>query len=117
MTKSRFGGRKFLLALLAIGVGTAIELLTDRGLSVPMAGLLGTIVAAFQAANYAVTREYARKSAQQSVASKAGGEEVKKTVVELADKVNKIGDALVAVGQTAANTNQILQAAAQKREL
>lgn len=52
------GGRKFILALLAIGVGTTIELYTSRGLSATMAGLLGTLVAAFSAANYAVTKKH-----------------------------------------------------------
>jgi hypothetical protein len=54
----RLGGRKFILALIAVAVGTAIELNTARGLSATMAGLLGTLVAAFSAANYAVTKKH-----------------------------------------------------------
>src|SRR5690554_3228678 len=54
----KIGGRKFIMALIAVGVATAIEIKTDRGLSVTMAGLLGSLVAAFSLANYANTASY-----------------------------------------------------------
>jgi hypothetical protein len=54
----RLGGRKFILALIAIAVATVIEMKTDRGLSPTMAGFLGTLVAAFSMANYAVTKKH-----------------------------------------------------------
>jgi hypothetical protein len=54
----RLGGRKFILALIVIAAAMAIELKTERGLSTVMAGFLGTLVATFSAANYAVTRKH-----------------------------------------------------------
>ena len=39
---TRLGGRKFLMALITIGVGTAIEMYTTRGITPAFAGLLAT---------------------------------------------------------------------------
>lgn len=54
----KIGGRKFIMALIAVGVATFIELKTTNGLSTTMAGFLGSIVAAFSVANYAVTKKH-----------------------------------------------------------
>jgi hypothetical protein len=53
----KFGGRKFFLALVAVLVGTVVEVTTTRGVSGAFAGLLAGIVAAFGAANAAITNK------------------------------------------------------------
>lgn len=45
------GGRKMALTVLAIAVGSAVDLLTDRGLSATFATFLAGAVASFSAAN------------------------------------------------------------------
>lgn len=45
------GGRKMALTLLAVAVGTAVDLLTERGLSATFATFLAGAVGAFSAAN------------------------------------------------------------------
>jgi hypothetical protein len=76
----RMGGRKFILALLAIGVATAIEIKTERGLSATMAGFLGTLVAAFSVVNYAVTKKH--------MESKVGGPDIG----ELGEKIDRLSE-------------------------
>lgn len=49
------GGRKMALTLLAVAVGTAIELMTDRGLSPTFGTFLAGAVASFSAANVITT--------------------------------------------------------------
>ena len=55
---TRLGGRKFLMALITIGVGTAIEMYTTRGITPAFAGLLATIVATFSITNTANSKAY-----------------------------------------------------------
>lgn len=51
----RISSTKFLMSIIAIAVGTGIELYTVRGLSAEMAGLLVFIVGIFGAANTVLT--------------------------------------------------------------
>ncbi len=54
---TRLGGRKFLLALAAIGAAMYLEL-AGKGLSPTMAGFLVGVVGLFHAANYASSNAY-----------------------------------------------------------
>lgn len=54
----KIGGRKFIMALITVGVATFIELNSQNGLSATMASFLGGIVAAFSVANYAVSAKH-----------------------------------------------------------
>jgi hypothetical protein len=49
------GGRKMALTLTAVAVGTAIELLTERGLSPTFGAFLAGAIASFSAANVITT--------------------------------------------------------------
>lgn len=73
----KIGGRKFIIALFATGIATFIELKHPTGLSATMAGFLGSIVAAFSVANYAVTKKH--------MDSKGGGPDR-----EVAEKLDQI---------------------------
>lgn len=61
----KLGGRKFLMAILVTGAAMYLELHSDKGLTTTMAGFLGTMVAAFHAANYASTKEFLKNKASQ----------------------------------------------------
>lgn len=54
----KLGGRKFLVALAVLGIGLAVELQKSEGISPTFATFLASIVAAFSAANYAVTKQH-----------------------------------------------------------
>lgn len=82
----KIGGRKFLMALLTVGVAVVIELQTERGLSPTMATFLGSIVAAFSVANSAVTKMYMN--------SRNG---TQKGTGDIEDRLDQISDAIQAV--------------------
>lgn len=54
---NKLGGRKLLFGFLILASGVAIELKTDRGMSMAFAGLLATVYTTFAAANAAITRK------------------------------------------------------------
>lgn len=54
----KLGGRKFLLALVAIGAAMFLEIKTEKGLSTEMTGLLLGLVGAFSVANYATSAKH-----------------------------------------------------------
>lgn len=58
MWLQKLGGRKFLLALICVILGSVIDFYTARGLTPALAGLMGAIVTAFSAANYAVSKSH-----------------------------------------------------------
>jgi hypothetical protein len=58
------GGRKMTLTILAIAVGTAVDLMTDRGLSATFATFLAGAVGAFSAANAVTTIKMASSSSE-----------------------------------------------------
>jgi hypothetical protein len=53
----RLGGRKFVLTILVLGLATAVELLTTRGITQWFAGLLIGLVGVYGASNVAITRK------------------------------------------------------------
>lgn len=53
----KLGGRKFLMALLCMGAGVAIEIKGPSGLSANMVALLGALYATFSASNAVITRK------------------------------------------------------------
>ncbi len=61
------GGRKMALTVLAIAVGTAVDLFTERGLSATFATFLAGAVGAFSAANVINTVRSGSASAEPAV--------------------------------------------------
>lgn len=72
----QMGGRKFLMAVLCMAAGVAIELKAENGLSVNMLGLLTAIYATFSATNTIITNK------QLKIEASEGGAEVPSPVVE-----------------------------------
>lgn len=109
------GGRKFLLALVCIGVGTAIELETARGLSMNMAGLLAMILAAFNVSNVMATKDFLKnKAAAKPVVDTSAADAVTELSGELqymSDKLDMQSEAITQVAQSAANTQNLLNQA------
>lgn len=92
MFLQKLGGRKFLLALFCIVVGSVIDFYTERGLSPALAGLMGSIVAAFSMANYAVSKAHFQSKAEPSQSVDGGPDlsgidELKLMTTQLADGV------------------------------
>lgn len=135
----RLGGRKFLLALIVIGVGSAIEIYTKRGMSTAFATLLASIVAAFSASNYAVTREHFKCSAAGSEGSvnkdvreikalvqTATSPEAQKETIDTVQQIRynieevknlteQMGQTMISVANTTQNTQKLLNATLQQR--
>ena len=51
MSIDELGGRKFLLTLAALGIGTAVQILSPKGVTTEFAALLAGLIASFSAAN------------------------------------------------------------------
>ena len=105
------GGRKFLLSILAIGCGTAIEVLTVRGMTPAFAGVLTGIVAAFAVSNWASTREYYKAGPQkdnnnkQLQALEKRQEKVEQSLVNVAQNVHTM-NVLIDNAQRGMNNGQ-----------
>jgi len=110
----RLGGRKFLLAIIVIGVGTAVEIVTERGVSANFAALLGGIVAAFSAANFAVSREHFKKSvAVNPTVNNAAPSFDAETLDSIKNSVETIASTQQTLMQSAANTQKLTVGIAQ----
>lgn len=75
----RIGGRKFLMALIVVGVAVGLEL-SGKGLTPTMAGFLASVVGLFSAANYATTARH--------METKGGGSSQLDTVLSKIEQAN-----------------------------
>jgi protein-S-isoprenylcysteine O-methyltransferase Ste14 len=103
----KIGGRKFILALILVAVGTTIEMTTDRGVSASFAGLLGVILAAFGASNV-IAKKKNGESIQVGAEAPAASVEVEALSYKL-DEIQANQETLMI---TVANNQKILRAAA-----
>lgn len=55
MSIESLGGRKFLLTLIALGIGTAVQILSPKGVTTEFAALLAALITSFGAANAFIT--------------------------------------------------------------
>lgn len=102
------GGRKFIMSLILIGVGTVIELKTDRGVSTSFAGLLVGILSAFSVANTITTVKTGAGSSQALPPSPPldpvpSFQAVTDSVSELSQRIADIEKASIQVNQTLTN--------------
>jgi F0F1-type ATP synthase membrane subunit c/vacuolar-type H+-ATPase subunit K len=123
MITEKLGGRKFLLALIAIVVGTVIEVKGPNGLSANMAGLLAGIVGLFGAANAIVTsKAMSVASEEEQPATSLTGNDINAVAGVLSEEVAKIREEIAIsnaklvetmgnVGLGVANTNKMLRVA------
>lgn len=114
----RLGGRKFLLTLIAVAVGTAVELTTARGITTSFAGLLAALVAAYGAANAVITNKGITMNAAAEGTEEAADAvsnvdfaPIETKLNELAEQQMKQAELLANVGLSAQNTNKLLAAA------
>lgn len=66
------GGRKFLMAIVMLIAGVAVELLGKNGLSVNMAGLMAALYTAFSASNALITNKQLASQAEQTEPIQSG---------------------------------------------
>ena len=100
----KLGGRKFILTLIAMAIGTAIEIYTTRGISPSFAGLLAGLITAFSAANWAVSKDHFKK------VSAKGKETDNKTLEDIKNNIQAIANSQADVMQGIINTQQTSKA-------
>jgi hypothetical protein len=108
------GGRKFLISLVVMAAACAVDILTERGLSVNLAGLLGAILASFSVSNVAATMSYNRS--KQQAAPAADNPEIRYIADKLDDTSKLIEQVAVAVGQTQQVILTVAKASAEQRK-
>jgi hypothetical protein len=79
----RLGGRKFLMSLIVIGVGIALDIKAPNGLSATMAGFLVSLVGMFSVANNAASKAYMASK----TAGGAGDQVLHKKMDAMADMI------------------------------
>lgn len=115
------GGRKFIMSLVLIAVGTLVELKTDRGVSASFAGLLVGILGTFSAANAFVTKtmgsetESSEEAAPDLTAHIAPIQsDINKISTEAKENAALMSQTLANIGTSVANQNKILAVLMQK---
>lgn len=106
------GGRKFIFTLLIIGVGTAVELYTERGMTQNFVALLLGSAGIFAAGNSAskfIGGKFGVGLPEGAVGPDSG--EVIAAVQGLTERVEATGAALEAVALTSGNTQKLVKAA------
>jgi hypothetical protein len=102
----KIGGRKFIMALIVVGAACALEVKSPNGLTPTMATFLGSIVAAFSAANYMATSKHmdSRSGGKSDVSSQLDtiSDQIKQandpeTIAKLTDLLTNIHNKLSAV--------------------
>lgn len=89
----KLGGRKFIMAILAIGASMFLEMKTEKGLSTTMAGFLTAVVTTFGVANYAATKEFMKTKSKSS----GSGVDVSEQIDNLAKKVDELTTAAMSI--------------------
>ena len=117
----KLGGRKFILALIAMGIGTFIEIYTVRGVSTSFAGLLAGLVAAFSAANFAVSAQHFKAGGAKgddklvktiAEASKNNSHSLASLQEKMEESINLQTEIAKTAAQTQLTTNAVAQAVA-----
>lgn len=112
------GGRKFVLTLLAFGTATAVELLSERGITEAYAMLIAGLVGVYGASNVAITRgaltsgAAASEGATEQPVTGATNNDLEVQLATLAASQDEIKQTVEAVAQNVAMTSQLLTAAA-----
>lgn len=107
---SNIGGRKFLLTLLMIAVGLAVEIATPRGLSPVFASFLAGILAAYHAANTVVTKRSVG-SGDNEESDVPAASLPSFNSAELTKDLAEIKEGIGNVAVTSLNTQKLLQSA------
>jgi uncharacterized membrane protein required for colicin V production len=106
MFLQKLGGRKFLMALICVSAGVAVDILSPNGLSAELAGLMAAIVAAFSAANYAVTKQHFQSK------TSSEGEEIgavpDTSQLEMKELLANIGEAIIQTKQSVDATKTLI---------
>ncbi len=91
------GGRKFILTLIAMAVGAAIELKGPHGLSGQMAALLTALVGAFSVANVTSSNNFANAKS---------GDALTSTIDALHEKMEAVQASTALIGETLVNASK-----------
>lgn len=109
----KLGGRKFLLALIAVVIGALVETLSKNGMSATFGSYMAGLVIAFNATNHmsnvaALNAAGSTQPGEGITAEHVEGVQVKLDAVHSA--VKSVQDIAAAVGTSVANTNKLVAA-------
>jgi hypothetical protein len=126
----KLGGTKFLMTLIAMGIGTAVEILKPSGLGATFAGLLAGLVATYGVANTMITNKALATMpdlgeepvAQPEVKQEAPAapntsqtDYVAQALQDLSNMQAKQGELILNIAETSTNTNKLLAGALNQR--
>lgn len=107
MFLQKLGGRKFLMALVCVGAGVAVDILSPNGLSAELAGLMAAIVATFSAANFAVTKQHFQSKGTDS-GEDVTTPDVQASQLEMKALLADIGEAIIQTKQSVDTTKTLI---------
>ena len=125
----KLGGTKFLMTLIAMGIGTAVEILKPTGLGPTFAGLLAGLVATYGVANTMITNKalatmpdlgeepVAQPEVKQESATPnlVQADYVAQALQDLSNMQAKQGELILNIAETSTNTNKLLAGALNQR--
>lgn len=117
MDFEKVGGRKFVLSLILILVGAAVELFTTRGITMAFAGLLGTILATFSATNMVITNKGIELKKSEGEATEGSQVipppsdiDVEAIAGKVTEKLAPLNEAIVGLQQATLNNGKLIAA-------
>lgn len=107
------GGRKFLLTLIVLIIGTVIEVRTERGISQAFVALALGLVATFHTANTVITNKTA--SVQDAESKSIVDPKLDSRIDDLQSSVAALHEGVANIGQSTQISNTLLKAAIQMK--
>lgn len=107
----KLGGRKFVITLMLAGLAAIIESHKEAGISMAFAGLIGTIITTFCAANAFISKEHFKKDQSGTDLADTQGEVLasmdasQQSLSEVRSEVNQVKDTMAQI----VNTMDVLQ--------
>lgn len=119
MALDKLGGRKFVLALLTILVGTAVQILSPNGVNDSFVALLVGITAAFGASNAFVSSKAISAEANESEPApqvdlspiEAKLNEIDQRVSDVDARANQLADGIIKVAENVETVGKVAKAA------
>lgn len=121
----KLGGTKFIMTVVAMGIGTAVEVLKPSGLGATFAGLLAGLVATYGVANTFITNKALglpdHGAAPEPVAEPVATlnpvqtDYIVQALNDLSGMQAKQGELILNIAETSTNTNKLLAGALNQR--
>lgn len=118
MALEKIGGRKFVLAILAVAVGTAVQIFSPHGVNESFVALLVGITAAFGASNAFVSSKAINASANEPTSLpevvdlspiSERLDQIEALAAQADEKAETVAQGLAKVGEATENTSKLLK--------